>query len=589
MDRARLIAVAAGREPAELTLLNVQVVNVYTNEIETTSIGIDQGMIASIGISNGTKTIDCGGRYAIPGLVDSHVHIESALVSPEQFALLTVPHGTTTIIVDPHEIANVCGLEGIRYMIDASLATPLDVFFMLPSCVPATSFENAGAVLGAAELATMIDDPHILGLGEMMDYPSVIAGETGALAKIDVALRSGKPRDGHAPMVVGSALQAYRAAGIETDHECSTIDEMVQRLRLGMRVLIREGSAARNLSALIKGVTPENAHLCSFCTDDKQPADILEEGHIDHNLRLAIAGGIPPVTAIQMATINATRGYGLSDRGAIAPGLLADIALVDDLEAFKVRQVYKNGKLVAEGGAPLFSVATPDTTRVRDTVNVAPISLESFRLALPGPRVNVIQIAPQSLITRRVVRNVHRDTEGYFIVADEKRNVADREEFGGDDVVKLAVIERHNATGNIGLALVEGFGIRGGALATTIAHDSHNVIVVGDNDRDMLVAVDQIVAAGGGMCAVVDGAVMDTLELPIAGLMSNRTGEEVSTRMAALNRIAFDRLGVNRSIDPFMTLSFLALPVIPEIKLTDRGLFDVTLFDFIPLSVEDAQ
>jgi adenine deaminase len=571
MDRKRLIEVAKGKRAAELVLKNAQVVNVYTHELLKGDLAVDQGVIAGLGSYVGEEERDLEGRFLLPGLIDSHVHIESSFLSPEQFALLVLPRGTTTVVADPHEIANVSGLDGIRYMIDAAAKAPLDVFFMLPSCVPSTSFENAGAVLDAEALATLIDEPAVLGLGEMMDYPALLAGDPGVLAKLDLALGAGKPADGHAPMVLGNELSAYRAAGITTDHESSTLEEMRARLRLGMRVLIREGSAARNLGTLIEGVDEHNAHLCSFCTDDKQPADILAEGHIDFILRAAVAKGLDPITAVAMATVNAARGYGLYDRGALAPGMLADIAVVDDLAEFSVREVYKRGERVAEGGAPLFSVGLPDRTKVSDTVNAAPVTEADFVLPLRSDKAHVIQVVPDSLITKRTVRQVTRDQHGNFTV-DPK-----------DDVLKLAVIERHRRTGNIGLGLITGFGASGGAMATTIAHDSHNLIVLGDSDADMLQAADELLRIGGGMCIVSRGEVLDSLPLPIAGLMTSEPAGEVGPRIAALTEAAHERLGVNRALDPFTALSFMALPVIPELKLTDMGLFDVVAFDFLPL------
>ncbi|MFP4329916.1 MAG: adenine deaminase [Spirochaetaceae bacterium] len=574
MDRSRLIAVATGRRKADLLLENCRVLNVYTGEIEEASVAIDQGLIAGIGEYEADATRDLGGRYLIPGLIDSHVHIESSLLSPEQFALLVLPRGTTTVIADPHEIANVCGLEGIRYMIEAAKEAPLDVFFMLPSCVPATSFENSGAVLDADALASMIDDPAILGLGEMMDYPALLSGAPGALAKLAVAEEAGKPRDGHAPMVLGKELMGYRAAGITSDHECSTLEEMAERHRLGMRVLIREGSAARNLSTLVGGVNGTNASLCAFCTDDKEPADILAEGHIDHNLRLAVERGLDPVTAVQLATRFAAAGYELSDRGAVAPGLLADLAVVEDLEQFRVREVFKGGHLVADNGAPLFSVATPDRSKVSGTVNAPELSVSDLRLTINTPRARVIRVQPGSLITGEVIRSVERGDDR-TVTIDEAGQLR-----------KLAVIERHRRTGNIGLALVEGFGPFRGAMATTIAHDSHNLIVLGSNDEDMLEACEEIRRIGGGMAMTRDGEVLASLPLPVAGLMTNEPGEEVSRRMAELNRIAWEELGVSRAFSPFMTLSFLALPVIPNLKLTDIGLFDVGAFDFVPMEAE---
>jgi adenine deaminase len=574
MDRKRLIDVAMGRRKADLVLKNARIVNVYTHEVIDGSLAIDQGLIAGIGAYEGEEERDLDGRYLLPGLVDSHVHIESALVSPEQFARLVVPRGTTTVIADPHEIANVAGLDGIRYMIEASRNLPLDVYFMLPSCVPATAFENAGAILDAASLEELIDDESVLGLGEVMDYPAVAAGDPGILAKLALAAERHRPIDGHGPMIEGRGLSAFRAAGIETDHECSTLDEMRDRLRLGMRILIREGSAARNLADLIKGVDSNNARRCSFCTDDKQPEDILKEGHIDFNVRLAMENGLDPLTAIQMATINGAEGYGLRNKGALVPGYEADMVIVDDLRRFNVQEVYKAGKPVARGHEALFRVGVPDISSVSGSVITAPFGLEEFRLPLKSELVNVIHLHPGSLITEKAVRKVFVDDEGFFLHTDKL------------DICKLAVIERHRGSGNFGLGLVEGFEIHGGALATTIAHDSHNLIVIGDNDRDMYAAAQELIACGGGMTISSGGEILDTLPLPIAGLMSNEPGDEVDRRLTKINRLAFDRLKINPDFDPFMSLSFLALPVIPELKLTDMGLFDVTRFEFISINVE---
>ncbi len=566
-----------GRSDADLVLRNARVVNVRTHEVVTGDLAVAGGAVVGIGSYDGRDEKDVGGRYVIPGFIDSHVHIESALVSPEQFARLVVPRGTTTVIADPHEIANVAGIEGIRYMITAAKDIPLDVLYMLPSCVPATSFENAGAILDAEALATLIDEESVLGLGEVMDYPAVVAGDAGVLAKIALAAERDKPVDGHSPMLRGRGLTAYRAAGIGTDHECSTVEEMSERLRVGMRVLIREGSAARNLEALVEGVNRDTARRCSFCTDDKQAEDILREGHIDHIVRRAVEHGLDPLTAIQMATINAAECFSLDRKGSLDPGFAADLVVVDDLERFHVREVYKGGQLVAEDHRAAFAVPGADISSVSGSVHVAELDAESFRLPLAGTSVNVIRLNPGSLITEKEIRTVAVDDEGYY-AADETSAVS-----------KLAVVERHRATGNIGLGLVEGYGVAGGAVATTIAHDSHNLIIIGDNDRDMFEAAAELIRCSGGMTLAKGGRILDTLPLPIAGLMSDEPGEKISERLAHLNRLAHAELRVNSAIDPFMSLSFLALPVIPAIKLTDMGLFDVSRFEFMNIeAVADA-
>jgi len=574
LDKKRLIEVATGRKRAELVLKNARIVNVYTHEVVDGSLAVDQGYVAGIGAYEGQEEHDLGGRYLLPGLIDSHVHIESSLLSPEQFARLVVPHGTTSVVADPHEIANVAGLEGIRYMIETSQELPLDVYFMLPSCVPAAAFENAGAVLDAAALGELIDHEAVLGLGEVMDYPALARGDEGLLAKIALAADRNKPIDGHAPMVEGRGLSAYRAAGVETDHECSTLDEMRDRLRLGMRVLIREGSAARNLSELIRGVDATTAHKCSFCTDDKQPAEIMNEGHIDYSVRLAIENGLDAITAVQLATVNAAEGYGLTGKGALTPGFHADLIVVDDLRSFTVEEVYKDGRLVARNHTPEFSVPVPDTGAVSGSVTIPKLTEESFRLKLKGDMATVIHVHPKSLITERAVRKVSTNAAGVFVHEDKL------------DICRLAVIERHRGNGNIGLGLVEGFELHGGAIATTIAHDSHNLIILGDSDADMLAAALELERCGGGMTISKGGKILDTLELPIAGLMSNRSGDEVSRRLAAINRLAYEELSVNPAVDPFMGLSFLALPVIPELRLTDQGLFDVNAFELVDINVQ---
>ena len=562
---------AAGRVLPSLVLKNGKIVNVFSGEIVDGDIAIEGNKIVGIGNYEGVEEIDLAGKYVSPGFIDGHVHIESSLATPSEFAKAVVPRGTTTIIADPHEIANVCGMEGIEYMIEASENIPLGVYVMLPSCVPSTTFENAGAILRADDLKKLINHERVLGLGELMDYPNVIEGKSDIIDKIIMA--DGKIIDGHGPSIEGKDLNAYAAAGIRTEHECSTVEEMLDRLRLGMYILIREGSAARNLKDLIKAVNKENMRRCLFCADDKHPEDILLNGHIDHNLRLAVGEGIDPINAIQMATINAAECYGLKHIGAIAPGYDADIVVLEDLKEFKALKVFKKGKLVAEKNKALFNIAMGDYSKVTNTVHIKEVVEEDLRIRLESNRVNVIKILPRSLVTEKVEREVDIE-DGFF-----KYNV-------NQDILKLVVVERHKATGNIGLGLVENFNLKGGAIASTIAHDSHNIIVIGDNDGDILLAIDEVTRVGGGITMASDGKIIQTLELPIGGLMSIEPIEKINSDLGEILDIAYEKLGVSKDIEPFMTLAFLALPVIPDLKLTDMGLFDVKNFKFTEIQVK---
>jgi adenine deaminase len=565
------IDTASGREKASLVLKKCRIINVFSCEIIEGDIAIEEGKVAGIGDYHGECEINIDGRYVSPGFIDGHVHIESSMVTPLQYARAVLPKGTTAVIADPHEIANVCGLKGIQYMLKASEGLPIDIYIMLPSCVPSTVFESAGAVLPAEMLKTLLGHKKVLGMGEMMDYPGVIAARSENIKKIAAA--DNFIIDGHGPNIKDRDLNAYAAAGIKTEHECSTADEMIERLRLGMYVLIREGSAAKNLKALIKGVNRENSRRCLFCTDDKHPEDIMR-GHIDNNLRLAVNEGLDPVTAIQMATLNAAECYGLKNKGAVAPGFDADLVVLEDLKEFKARQVYKNGKLAAENGVPLFEANAFDYSDVKGTVNIKPLTEKSLEIRLDTDVVNVIKLIPNSILTQRVTRKVHTE-EGIFQYHKSL------------DILKLAVIERHNATGNVGLGLVEDYQLKNGAIASTIAHDSHNIIVIGKDDKDMLLAVNEVARIGGGICICSGGRVLYTLPLPIAGLITQKPMEDVAARLSEMIEIARTKLGVNPQIDPFMTLSFLALPVIPELKLTDMGLFDVGRFDFTSLTVKE--
>ena len=569
----RRIDLAAGRDKVELVLKNCKIVNVFSHRIIKGNIAIDSGKIIGIGDYLGRNEIDMKGRYVAPGLIDSHQHMESSMVTPEQVARILLPHGTTTIIADPHEIANVCGLDGINFMINSTRNIPLNVFFMLPSCVPSTSFESSGASLKAEDLEELMEERIVLGLGELMDYPNVIKGDDDVIKKALLADR--KIIDGHSPLVTGKDLNAYKINGVKTDHECSNPKEMEEKLDLGMFIAIREGSAARDLEKLIQGVNCQNERRITFCTDDKHPGDILREGHIDFNIRKAISLGIDPISAIKMATINTAECYYLRDIGAIAPGYDADLIVLEDLNDFKVQEVYKKGVLVAKDGIPLFSVSKPDISMVDDTVDIADVKKEDLEIRLKSDIAKVIRVSPRSLLTELVTRKVSVDSENRFV---SNKYI---------DIVKLAVIERHGKSNSLGLALVENMKIRNGAIGTTIAHDSHNLIIIGDNDEDMLLVIDEIKRLKGGIAVASGGKIGESLSLQVAGLMSPLPMEEVSE---ALNRIDYfikENLGANDDIDTLMTLSFLALPVIPDVKLTDQGLFNVNTMSFINMDVEE--
>lgn len=564
------IDLAAGKRPVSLVLKNCKIINVFNGKIIHSDIAIDHGKIIGIGNYEGEIVIDLEGKFVAPGLIDAHMHMESTLVTPDQMARIIVPRGTTTVIADPHEIANVLGMEGVKYMIAATEETQLNGFFMLPSCVPATPYENAGATLDREALSLLEDHPKVLGLGEVMDYPSVIDGHLDILEKLEMADR--KIIDGHGPDLTGKMLNAYMINGIRTDHECTTVEEMEERIGLGMYVAIREGTAAKNLDTLIKGVNTHTKQQCMFCTDDKHPQDILDNGHIDYHIRRAISLGVDPITAIQMATINPARCYNLRDIGAIAPGYDADLIVFDNFENFEILEVYKKGYLVAKNKTPFFDTTRIDSTHVQDTVKINPINSELLKLKLESDVAHVIRINPDSIVTEHVVRRVYVDEFGYFKTNKHL------------DIKKIAVIERHGKTKNIGIGLVENFHLINGAIATTIAHDSHNIIVVGDNDDDMAIAVNEIVKLQGGITIVSQGDVKGSLPLPIAGLMSSESMEHVAAVLRNLRHIATQDLKIPSTLEPFMTLSFLALPVIPELKITDRGYFDVKSFSFIDVS-----
>ena len=569
-----LIDVAAGREPADLVIKNCMVVNVFTGKIVPGDIAVCGDRIAGIGSYEGRQTVDARGKYAAPGFIDSHIHIESCYVTPEEISRLLVPHGAATIIADPHEIVNVCGIPGLDYMMEAAKDAVLDIKYMLPSCVPSTSFEHAGAIVDAAQMEEPIRRDNILGLGEFMDYPGVISASDSVLEKLLVAKKAGKLIDGHAPSVAGLELNAYAAAGIQGDHECSTVEEMNDRLERGMYVLMRQGSACHNLRTLVKGVTPENSRRCLLCSDDRQPKTIFSEGHMDNHLRICVEEGLDPVTAIRMATLNAAECFRLHDRGALAPGYRADIVLLDDLRDFRVRKVWLGGTLCAEDGRYLPQVHRHDAAAVRGSIRLKDFSAEKFKMHLTSNKVNVIGILPGGVVTKKDTAEIRLDADGEFVWQPEQ------------DIVKVAVLERHHYTGNVACGFLKGYGIQAGAVALSVAHDSHNIIVCGVSDQEMEAAVLALEKQQGGIVLVKDGQVIASMPLPIAGLMSDQSGEWVEQKLTEIHEKAFSQLGIQTGVEPVMTLCFMSLPVIPEMKLTDMGLFDVTKFHFIPVEAQ---
>ena len=569
-----LIDVAAGREPADLVIKNCMVVNVFTGRIVPGDIAVCGDRIAGIGSYEGRQTVDARGKYAAPGFIDSHIHIESCYVTPEEISRLLVPHGAATIIADPHEIVNVCGIPGLDYMMEAAKDAALDIKYMLPSCVPSTSFEHAGAIVDAAQMEEPIRRDIILGLGEFMDYPGVISASDSVLEKLLVAKKAGKLIDGHAPSVAGLELNAYAAAGIQGDHECSTVEEMNDRLERGMYVLMRQGSACHNLRTLVKGVTPENSRRCLLCSDDRQPKTIFSEGHMDNHLRICVEEGLDPVTAIRMATLNAAECFRLHDRGALAPGYRADIVLLDDLKDFRVRKVWLGGTLCAEDGRYLPQVHRHDAAAVRGSIRLKDFSAEKFKMHLTSNKVNVIGILPGGVVTKKDTAEIRLDADGEFVWQPEQ------------DIVKVAVLERHHYTGNVACGFLKGYGIQAGAVALSVAHDSHNIIVCGVSDQEMESAVLALEKQQGGIVLVKDGQVIASMPLPIAGLMSDQSGEWVEQKLTEIHEKAFSQLGIQTGVEPVMTLCFMSLPVIPEMKLTDMGLFDVTEFHFIPVEAQ---
>jgi adenine deaminase len=551
------LSIARGETPAELLFKNAQLVNVFSGEIHNANVAVDGGRVIGFGEYDAKEIIDLGGAYLAPSLIDGHFHVESTMVTIPEFARAVVPHGTGAMVIDPHEYANVLGMDGIRYVLESSKNLPIDFFIMLPSCVPATHLETAGARFTADDLRLMIADDRIAGIAELMNYPGVFLGMESELAKIEAG--RGKVIDGHAPGLRGKNLNAYALAGVRSDHESTELEEAREKLRLGLHLLVREGSTERNLEDIIALVTPENSANCSFATDDKLPGDLVHEGHIDHSIRKAIAHGVAPMTAIQMGTINTARYYRLKNHGAIAPRYWADFIVFDDLARFQIKRVYKKGALVAENGKYLRE-KSPVTEQPRSTMNLSYRAPEDFEVrANDAKKIRVIQIVPHQIVTKEVLEPP-KILDGQ-IVSDIER-----------DILKLVVVERHRATGNVGVGFVRGFGLKRGALGSTVAHDAHNVVVVGANDSDIVAAIQALEAMRGGQVAIADGKIEAALPLPIAGLVSDQPLEAVIAKMVEL-KAAAAQLGCPLDA-PFMSLSFLSLSPIPALKLTDQGLVD---------------
>lgn len=570
-----LIDVAAGRKSADSVIKNCRIVNVFSGEIERGDIAVVDGKIAGIGENyDGKKIIDAQGKFAAPGFIDAHIHIESSYISPEQLGKIIVPCGTTTIIADPHEIVNVCGLEGLRYMIAAAKKTKLKIIFAMPSCVPATDFEDSGAVVNAEDMEEIFADENIFGLGEFMNAVGVINCDEKALNKILLAKKFSKLIDGHGPNLTEKNLNAYVAAGILGDHECMTVGEMKEKISRGMYILIREGSACHNLRELLKGLTEKNSRRLLLCSDDMQAETIFEKGHMNNHLKICVEEKINPITAIQMATLNTAEAFRIFDRGAIKPGNCADIVLLNDLENFVAEKVFIDGELVAEDGKYLPEIISQDISSVRGSVRVKNFSAERLKMNLRKNFVNVIKILPGGVVTKKITAEVQTDSDGDFIFNPEQ------------DICKVAVIERHHETGKIGLGFLSGYGIKFGAIAISVAHDSHNIIVAGVKNSEMAFAVEKLIEMEGGMILVKDGEIISKISLPIAGIMSDESGEFIAEKLKEFHKKAHNELGISKNVEPVMTLTFMSLSVIPEIKLTDRGLFDYKKFNFIDIEAE---
>ena len=571
---SNIINVARGLEKADLVIKNANIVNVLSEEIHKGDIAICDGVIAGIGENySGEKEIDINGAYVTPSFIDGHVHLESTMMLPKEFAKTVLPAGTTTVIIDPHEISNVLGLHGISFMHEAVKDLPMNVYTMLPSCVPATPFETSGFDLNSYDLSLLIDKPWVLGIAEMMNFPGVLNHDKNVMAKLELAKSRGKRIDGHAPYLSGKDLCGYIASGVKSDHECTTPEEAIEKLRLGVYVMIREGTAAKDLDALIPVLRTSNTRKCIFVTDDRHPADLKE--HINGMVRRVVEAGVDPIKAVQVASLNTAEYFGLKDLGAIAPGYKADLLVLPDLKTFKPDIVLKDGQVVAQDGKLAVEIPENDAIATRNSVNVRWITMDDFKIQTEGDgvkKVRALEVIPHQLITKSVMSDV-KVVDGNAVSNVET------------DTLKICVIERHRATGNIGKGFVKGFNLKCGAIASTVAHDSHNMIVIGTNDFDMYTAAVALIKCQGGKVVVKDGEIISQLPLPIAGLMSDKEFDFVVEKCDELNKAAHS-IGCKLE-DPFMTMGFLSLPVIPELKITDKGVFDTNKFDFVDIFEEE--
>ena len=561
LKKQRIIAAAAGREPADLVLKNATFVNVFSNELSTMDIAVAEGLIVGMGSYQGRSEVDCTGKIVLPGFLDAHIHLESSLVSPTEFVKAVLPHGTTTVVTDPHEIANVMGTDGIEYMLQATEDLPVDVRFMLPSCVPATPLDESGAILDYRAIDSFYDHPRVQGLAEMMNFVGAINGDEQTVEKIVAAQAHHKKIDGHAPDLQGNDLNAYIAAGVYSDHECHDVKDAIAKLERGQFIMIREGTAARNLEALMPLLTGKYADRCMFCTDDKHPNDLLEKGHIDYIVKKAISLGADPITAVKVACHNAARYFLLNNRGGISPGYLADFVIIDNFQNFNIEQVYKKGVLMVDHGEiqdfPSPEIEPYLVERAHKTFHVAALTAEDFAEKRPRGIIGMV--------------------DGEITTVDAGYSDRIDVEY---DVLKIAVVERHKNTHHIGIGYIQGYSLKSGAVATSISHDSHNIIVVGTNETDMAAAVNRVVELNGGIVVWDGGQSVAEVPLAIAGIMSDEPLVTVNEKLETAKDAAH-KLGVNPGIDPFMTLSFMALPVIPSLRITTRGVFDVTTQSYV--------